>query len=260
MPSAGWGFSALNNNRTADFQALLYGHMATYHSRGSFHSTEQLSFRGDGYYREFLHWQDPRPTATSDTTLNKGAEVNVDAAGRDDSSPIGRSYYQAEQDISYCIASAVLAARLSRWQVVFEDMYRNRFFNPGEEPSTGTIWLGRGVPRRWFQKEGFEVTNARTSVGAVSYNLIALNTTLATYSVTVAGFTQAPPHLQATAVAWKLRWPGKFTKGSEVHCLGCAVTAVDNEQGIVAVIITPPSPPTPSENLVVHFEVSSAWF
>ena len=36
------------NNATQDFLELLYGHMATYQSRGSFHSTEQLSFLGSG--------------------------------------------------------------------------------------------------------------------------------------------------------------------------------------------------------------------
>ena len=62
MPTAGWGFGALANNRTEYFLALLYGHMATYQSRGTFHATEQLSFQGEGLYRAFLHWNDPTRT------------------------------------------------------------------------------------------------------------------------------------------------------------------------------------------------------
>lgn len=29
MPTAGWGYGAIQNNKTADFLALLYGHMAS---------------------------------------------------------------------------------------------------------------------------------------------------------------------------------------------------------------------------------------
>jgi hypothetical protein len=61
MPTAGWGYGALTNNQTDNFLALLYGHMATYQSRGTFHTTEQLSYRGEGHYRAFNHWKDPAP-------------------------------------------------------------------------------------------------------------------------------------------------------------------------------------------------------
>ena len=55
MPTAGWGYGALTSNRTNDFLALFYGQAATYHSRGTFHTTEQLSYKGEGHYRDFLH-------------------------------------------------------------------------------------------------------------------------------------------------------------------------------------------------------------
>ena len=32
MPTAGWGYGALTNNRTIDFSALLYGHMVSVQS------------------------------------------------------------------------------------------------------------------------------------------------------------------------------------------------------------------------------------
>ena len=61
MPTAGWGYGALVNNQTQDFLELMYGHAANYQSRGTFHSTEQLSFKGTGRYRGFLHIKDPAP-------------------------------------------------------------------------------------------------------------------------------------------------------------------------------------------------------
>ena len=83
-------FGALTNNRTNDFLALLYGHAANYQSRGTFHATEQLSFLGEGLYRDFLHW----PNDTD--PLNPGIKKNV-------ARKLGRvgAYYAPEQDISF---------------------------------------------------------------------------------------------------------------------------------------------------------------
>lgn len=47
---AGWGYGAAANNATEDFLGLLYGHMATYQSPGTFHSTEQMHFTGTGKF------------------------------------------------------------------------------------------------------------------------------------------------------------------------------------------------------------------
>ena len=83
FPSSSWAYAALTNNQTADFLALLYGHMATYSSRGTFHATEQLQIESDGdAYRHYS------PTY-------KG-------------------------DVSLCVPTAVEVARLTRWQLVFE--------------------------------------------------------------------------------------------------------------------------------------------
>ena len=99
FPSAGWAYGALTNNRTGDFLALLYGHMATYTSRGSFHATEELDFRGEGAYRSFLG---------QDASGGGGAEV----------------------DVSLCVVTAVLVARLTRWQLVFEPYRSSRCVCP----------------------------------------------------------------------------------------------------------------------------------
>ena len=83
FPSAAWAYAALTNNQTRDFHALVYGHMATYSSRGTFHATEQLQIESDGdAYRHYS------PTY-------KG-------------------------DVSLCVPTVVEVARLTRWQLVFE--------------------------------------------------------------------------------------------------------------------------------------------
>jgi len=147
MPVAGWGFGALLANRTADFHALLYGHSATYQSRGSFHTTEQLSFLGTGLYRDFLHFTDP---PVIPPTFGSNDRVVT-------SKNLGAGYYSAEQDISFCIVTQILTARLTRWQLVFEDIFDSK-----------SIWLARAAPDRWFE-HGFNVSRAPTFCGNISF-------------------------------------------------------------------------------------------
>jgi len=197
------GYGALTNNRTDDFQALLYGHMATYQSRGTFHSTEQLSFTGEGWYRDFLHLHNSPPNGT-DASL--GAEVG---------------YYGTENDISFCIVSQIIVARMTRWQLVFEDFYRQ------SEQSTGSIWLARAAPKRWFIKGsgGFSVVNAPTRFGKLSYKVAVGEDGSATFSVT-------PPSGAAPQTLWQLRWPYAF---DHVDCDGCTVQEIA-ENGVVSVL------------------------
>ena len=145
MPVAGWGYGALLANRTSDFHALLYGHMATYQSRGSFHTTEQLSFLGSGLYRDFLHFTDPPVIPATSSTHHQSPSRHHLSAG----------YYAPEQDVSFCIVTQILTARLTRWQLVFEDLSRN-------------IWFAKAAPDRWYE-HGFGVSRAPTLCGNVSY-------------------------------------------------------------------------------------------
>lgn len=96
--------------------------MASYQSRGSFHSTEQLSFRGSGRYRELLNIHDPpwSPNASSteiDSVANapNRTQQPVQAAA-------GAAYNGQEVDVSFCIVSNILVARLTRWQLIMEDL------------------------------------------------------------------------------------------------------------------------------------------
>lgn len=149
MPVMGWGYSALLHNLTTDFHALLYGHAATYQSRGSFHATEQLSFLGEGLYRSFLHFQDPLPPASCDSWPgHHAASDDKPTQSAQDHKPLQAvgDYYAPEQDVSYCIVTEVLGARLTRLQLLLEDLYR-----PSVEGSSPTLWLARGAPRRWFR-------------------------------------------------------------------------------------------------------------
>merc|ERR1712137_18725 len=204
MPTAGWGYGALTNNRTEDFLALLYGHAATYQSRGTFHSTEQLSFRGEGWYRDFLHW--PNPSSAKTANLQ---------------------YYGTENDVSFCIVSQVLVARLTRWQLVFEDFYRSTGIT-----SPGSIWLARAAPKRWFVpgSQGFSVGNAPTRFGRVSFRM-EVTQQGTTYFVT-------PPLGTPSDLRWKLRWPVPI---ESVLCQQCAV--LEDADGIVTVVASHPASP-----------------
>merc|ERR1712093_489411 len=116
--------------------------------------------------------------------------------------------------------SEVIVARMTRWQLIFEDFYRR-----GDQ-AKGSIWLARGAPKRWFSKgsSGFSVANAPTRVGKVSYNVTVGEDGSATFSVT-------PPSGAASKVRWQLRWPYAF---DHVDCVGCAVQEIA-DNGVVSV-------------------------
>jgi hypothetical protein len=198
MPTAGWGYGALTNNRTEDFLTLLYGHMANYQSRGSFHSTEQLAFRGEGWYRDFAHWPNPPPNSSGQALLKDAASVGV-------------GYYGNENDVSFCIVSEILMARLTRWQLVFEDFYR-------PSAGQGAIWLARAAPKRWFAKgSSFEVESAPTRYGRLSFNVSTSAAGSVTYSVQV-------PASAPRGLSFVLRWPYPI---QQVRCDACSVLRVE---------------------------------
>jgi hypothetical protein len=266
MPSAGWGYGALANNQTADFLAFLYGHMATYQSRGTFHSTEQLSFYGSGRYRGFNKLVDPAPPLDADGGMSKtpGHEsVPAHALNRSRSQlgPMTAGYNGAETDISFCIVSNIIVARLTKWQLVMETA-------PSDVTSGTplTVWLGRGAPQRWFRVDagthtkgpgavvlglGFNVSNAPTSVGRVNYNVVVtapvtlgrqgtLSQQRARYIVATTGSAAA------LATQWSVRWPGPLS--GQADCSGCRVIASDQRRGFVTVVSTQP-----------EFEVAAEW-
>jgi len=203
MPVTGWGFGALVNNQTDNFLALLYGHAATYQSRGTFHSTEQLSFQGEGWYRHFLHWPNPKPNATYHA---------------------GLQYYGNENDVSFCVVSEVIIARLTRWQLVFEDFYRPQFSSQVDS-SSGAIWLARGAPKRWFfSGSGFNVSRAPTRFGKLSYQMRLTGSTAAFHVVVP---TKAPSQMK-----WVLRWPFQI---DSVECEGCHVLQVE-AHGVATIV------------------------
>jgi hypothetical protein len=213
MPTAGWGYGAIINNRTSDFQELLYGHMANYQSRGSFHSTEQLPYTGSGRYRELGSLKDVIPGTDTLVSTQQASSRNEEH--------VASRYNGAETDISFCIVSNILVARMTRWQLVLEE--------------SDKIWLGRGAPKRWFtsQAGGFSVANAPSSLGRISYNLTVTNrgsSDLATYSVRTAGTTVA------LSTQWSLRWACNGINLSGLKFGGCKAIAEDLAMGIVTVI------------------------
>jgi hypothetical protein len=85
VPAIGYALSDVALDRVSRYNLLLFGHMANYQSRGTFHSTEQLSLFGS-------------------------APSNF------------RSYYtMAEYDISFCVPSAMLVAHMLKAALVVDE-------------------------------------------------------------------------------------------------------------------------------------------
>lgn len=209
---AGWGYGALINNRTSDFQELLYGHMANYQSRGSFHSTEQLPYVGSGRYRSLGSLKDVSPYGPDATTSSR----QLSSSKNEDQSHVAMRYNGAETDISFCIVSNILVARMTRWQLILEE--------------GGKLWLGRGAPKRWFTSEagGFSVTGAPSAFGRISYNLTVHNDDVASYSVKASSTAALSP-------LWSLRWACNGTTLSRLKYDGCEAVAEALNVGIVTV-------------------------
>ena len=255
MPTTGWGYGALTSNRTGDFLALLYGHMATYHSRGTFHTTEQLSYQGQGRYRDWLHLVDPplpRSPFFSEAPLaealpaTESDATGVRALSKRGGPPAaaGLGYYSSENDISYCIVSGQLIPKMVRWMVVFDDFYR--FDTLLTTTHSARVWLGRGVPKRWFKRGGFNVSSAPCLAGEVSYAVTPVVGTASApkayrYDVSVTGVPASQSALlpEGTVLSfdeliWTLRWAGTLS-AVPPQCVSCAVVAVDATNGFVSV-------------------------
>lgn len=91
---------------------------------------------------------------------------------------------------------------------------------------------------------GFNVSNAPSSVGTISYTVTVLAPTgimqSAVYNVTTSG---EPDAMRAR---WNMRWPGAL--GGSPSCGGCQVVATDMSGGIVSVV-----------PVAAAFSVSAAW-
>ena len=247
MPTTGWGYGALTNNRTRDFQALLYGHAATYQSRGTFHTTEQLAWKGEGWYRDFLHWPNPSPngtnasviikstTATSTGATTAAADSDVATAAAPKGIHGNYKYYAQENDVSFCIVSQILIARLTRWQLVFDDAYRSGGSSSSDN-TAASVWLARGAPRRWYLKNagGFGVENAPTYHGAVSFTV-----TPDQQVPNKATFELVPPTAAVSnGIVFRLRWPSQLVGDAPACSHACRIVDLDSASGTVAIVAT----------------------
>ena len=124
MPAEGYAFSAAALGRTESFQALYFGHIANYQSRGVYNAPEQLSLYGDGVPGKYF----------SDSFR---AQIGP-----------------GEVDVDLCVPSTMLPAMMLRWMVLFVEqdadtvaLFRTlprRYFRPGSAPA---IVLERGPTR-----------------------------------------------------------------------------------------------------------------
>ena len=111
MPARGYARSSIVVGRRQSFLSLLFGHIANYHSRGSFNSPEQLSSYGDGIKGRWTYSDSFR------SYLHNGTN---------------------EVDIDFCTPSTTLPAIMTRWMMVFE------------ERDLDVVALLRLAPRRMF--------------------------------------------------------------------------------------------------------------
>ena len=84
MPALGYGYSSLLHGSSEKFHGLLFGHLANYHSHGTFFTSEQMSIYGDGVHRDMI---------------SAGCVECVDA--------------------NYCLPASMLPAFFLKWMLVF---------------------------------------------------------------------------------------------------------------------------------------------
>jgi hypothetical protein len=239
FPSAAWGYAALTNNMTEDFIALLYGHAATYSSRGTFHATEQLRFESDGdAYRNY-----------------------------------SRTY---KGDVSLCVPTAVEVSRLTRWQLIFEPFRTSDSDGPSGEQQQHEVWLARGAPKRWFRDpDGFGMGSSEKPVplrdgSRIAYHVITYPATRsATYNVNVTVLARLAGagalslkgdgiEGRSSSTRYLLRWPGILQKESIV-AQGCTIVQTEVDSGLVVVALTVGSGAGPGDQAMASFSVSGQW-
>lgn len=199
FPSAGWAYGALTHNRTEDFLALLYGHMATFCSHGTFHATEQLSFLGGDAYRDYNgKW---------------GTCCGI--------------------DVSLDVVPAIEVARLTRWQLLFEP-YRHD--NGLQQVWLGrgapTRWFRS---EEGFGASGFTLSGA--GGGRLSFDVsTAPASQTATYTVKVVGVGGTILQPGRFVLRWPGALQ-EGSMGANVNVTGC--TVVQTEQGNGLVVVQP---------------------
>lgn len=134
MPAAGYALSSISLDRIESFLALLFGHMANYHSRGTYNAPEQLSLYGDGIKGRFTYSDSYRGMLS-----------------------MGRN----EVDIDDCVPSTTLPSYMTKLMVLFE------------ERDCDLIWFLRAAPRRFYAPNTHAVAlkSAPTRYGELDFAL-----------------------------------------------------------------------------------------
>src|SRR5690242_16484512 len=131
MSALGYAYAALVSDRIPSFLALLYGHMSNYQSRGVFSSTEQMSFYGEGHYRNYF----------------------------------GNF---SELDTNYCVPASMLVTYMTKWMLVFEERDDNALWVAKGAPRR---WFNASSYTGGEPFVGFGVTAAPTRFGTVEYRM-----------------------------------------------------------------------------------------
>ena len=134
MPAAGYAISAIALDRIPSFLSLMFGHIANYHSRGTYNAPEQMSLYGDGVPGRWTYFDSYRGM------LREGG---------------------GDIDLDFCVPSTTLLAYMLKHLLVFEPRDSN------------AIWLLKGAPRRFYAPNtpAVTVTDAVTRYGSINYQL-----------------------------------------------------------------------------------------
>jgi len=200
MPSLGYAISSLRLGRLASFWSLLFGHAANYQSRGTFASTEQLGFGGDG-----------------DTTASMRGYLRAKPSVlRPD-----------EVDIDFCVPSASLVSFMVRAAVVTEAVDED------------VMMLNSGAPRRWYGAT-MRASNAPTRYGnttVVTTSNATAGTSRITLSLSGEGYVEAKSTLQLVVRFQHPTDPSAKFSSARVTGANVQLTSFDSKGGIATLAL-----------------------
>jgi hypothetical protein len=94
----------------------------------------------------------------------------------------------------YCTPAELVVALMTRWLLVFED------------PESNTLWLGKGVPRKWLEDgKTTAVSGAATKWGRVGFSVVSH-----VKAGTIAAQIEFPTSGFKAATVFRLRTPGEM--------------------------------------------------
>lgn len=166
-----------------------------------------------------------------------------------------RDYMPMDQELSvdFCTPSQLQVSLMTTWQLVLHD------------PDTATVWLAKGVPRSWYQREpstrlnsstsgGFKVRAAPTKFGHIDMSIASSQVDSMAMIVSM---QWDPVPVAASAlqkIEWRIRvrWPDGFRPIASASSDSPTATIIDIDVPAEIVSIRLGAPYR--TNVTVHFD------